>query len=117
MYTCVGTAVATWSDDTDEERSTRLIDVLDRVLDKGIVINAQAHVSAGGIHLITMDSRVVVASFDAYLARAHAVSAMPWRGVHWPRPDGATRQRADASDLPPSEAVVRAVEEYLRQLP
>ena len=46
---------------------TSLIDVLDRVLDKGIVIDAWVRVSLVGIDLITVEARVVVASIDTYL--------------------------------------------------
>ncbi len=44
-----------------------LIDVLDRVLDKGIVIDAWVRVSLVGIDLLTVEARVVVASIDTYL--------------------------------------------------
>src|SRR5215211_2730508 len=52
---------------------TSLIDVLDRVLDKGIVIDAWIRVSLVGIDLITVEARVVVASIDTYLKYAEAV--------------------------------------------
>lgn len=51
-----------------------LIDVLDRVLDKGIVIDAWVRVSLVGIDLITVEARVVVASIDTYLKYSEAVS-------------------------------------------
>src|SRR6266545_8370524 len=50
-----------------------LIDVLDRVLDKGIVIDAWVRVSLVGIDLITVEARVVVASIDTYLRYAEAM--------------------------------------------
>ena len=50
-----------------------LIDVLDRVLDKGIVIDAWVRISLVGIDLITVEARVVVASIDTYLRYADAV--------------------------------------------
>lgn len=53
---------------------TSLIDVLDRVLDKGIVIDAWVRVSLVGIDLITVEARVVVASIDTYLKYSEAVS-------------------------------------------
>ncbi len=53
-----------------------LIDVLDRVLDKGIVIDAWVRVSLVGIDLITVEARVVVASIDTYLKYADAVGQM-----------------------------------------
>jgi hypothetical protein len=52
---------------------TSLVDVLDRVLDKGIVIDAWVRVSLVGIDLITVEARVVVASIDTYLKYSEAV--------------------------------------------
>jgi len=56
---------------------TSLIDVLDRVLDKGIVIDAWVRVSLVGIDLITVEARVVVASIDTYLKYSEAVGQAP----------------------------------------
>ena len=61
------------------ERATggsSLIDVLDRVLDKGIVIDAWVRVSLVGIDLITVEARVVVASIDTYLKYSEAVGTV-----------------------------------------
>ncbi len=55
---------------------TSLIDVLDRVLDKGIVIDAWVRVSLVGIDLITVEARVVVASIETYLKYSEAVGQM-----------------------------------------
>ena len=52
---------------------TSLIDVLDRVLDKGIVVDAWVRISLVGIDLITVEARVVVASIDTYLKYAEAI--------------------------------------------
>src|SRR3712207_7091628 len=49
---------------------TSLIDVLDRVLDKGIVIDAYVRVSLVGIDLVTVEARVGVASIETYLKRS-----------------------------------------------
>lgn len=46
--------------------STSALDVLDRVLDKGIVIDVWARVSFVGIDLITIEAHVVVASIETY---------------------------------------------------
>lgn len=54
-----------------------MIDVLDRVLDKGIVIDAWVRISLVGIDLITVEARVVVASIDTYLKYAEAVGLTP----------------------------------------
>ena len=56
--------------------TTSLIDVLDRVLDKGIVIDAWVRVSLVGIDLITVEARVVVASIDTYLKYSEAVGSV-----------------------------------------
>ena len=56
---------------------TSLIDVLDRVLDKGIVIDAWVRISLVGIDLITVEARVVVASIDTYLRFADRVGTLP----------------------------------------
>jgi len=52
---------------------TSLIDVLDRVLDKGIVIDAWVRISLVGIDLIAVEARIVVASIDTYLKYAEAI--------------------------------------------
>jgi len=51
-----------------------VIDVLDHVLDKGIVIDAWMSVSLVGIDLLTVEARVLVASIETYLQQAEAVS-------------------------------------------
>jgi hypothetical protein len=50
-----------------------LADVLDVILDKGLVIDAYVRVSVIGIEVLTIDARVVVASVDTYLRFAEAV--------------------------------------------
>ena len=59
-----------------------LIDVLDRVLDKGIVIDAWARMSVVGIDLMTVEMKVVVASIDTYLMYADKLDLryLPSRG-------------------------------------
>ena len=54
-----------------------LIDVLDRVLDKGIVIEGWARVSVAGIDLIGIDGWVVVASIHTYLQYAESLGLSP----------------------------------------
>ena len=53
-----------------------LIDVLDRVLDKGIVIDAWLRISLVGIDLLTIEARIVVASIETYLQRATAIGQL-----------------------------------------
>ncbi|NHC23623.1 gas vesicle protein [Nocardioides sp. IC4_145] len=49
-----------------------LADVVEMVLDKGVVVDAYARVSLLGIELLTLDARVVIASVDTYLRFAEA---------------------------------------------
>ncbi len=57
-------------------RPSSLADVLDLILDKGLVIDAYVRVSALGIEVLTIDARVVVASVDTYLRFAEAVNRL-----------------------------------------
>ena len=50
-----------------------MIDVLDRVLDKGIVIDGWARLSLAGIDLIGLEMKVVVASIETYLRYSDAI--------------------------------------------
>ena len=54
-----------------------LLDVLDRILDKGIVIDAWGRVSVAGIDLIEIDAWVVVASIHTYLNYAESLGLSP----------------------------------------
>jgi gas vesicle structural protein len=53
-----------------------LADVLDTILDKGLVIDAYVRVSLVGIELLTVDARIVIASVDTYLRFAEAVNRL-----------------------------------------
>jgi len=53
-----------------------LADVLDLILDKGLVIDIYLRVSLVGIELLTVDARIVVASVDTYLRFAEAVGRL-----------------------------------------
>ncbi|WP_225845760.1 gas vesicle protein GvpJ [Streptomyces sp. HPF1205] len=53
-----------------------LVDVVDLILDKGLVIDVYLRVSLVGIELLTVDARVVVASVDTYLRFAEAVNRL-----------------------------------------
>jgi gas vesicle structural protein len=101
---------------------TSVIDVLDHVLDKGIVIDAWVRVSLVGIDLITVEARVVVASIDTYVARATAVaqiepSASPAMMPARRRPTledqlRRVREQMDVHDIPPHH--LRRSEDRLR---
>jgi gas vesicle structural protein len=53
-----------------------LVDVVDLILDKGLVIDAYIRISVIGIELITIDARIVIASVDTYLRFAEAVNRL-----------------------------------------
>ncbi|HWI65178.1 MAG TPA: gas vesicle structural protein GvpA [Symbiobacteriaceae bacterium] len=56
--------------------SSSLAEVLDRVLDKGIVIDLWARVSLVGIELLAIEARVVIASVETWLVYARAVGLL-----------------------------------------
>lgn len=56
--------------------STGLADVIDTILDRGLVIDAYVRVSLVGIEILTIDARVVVASVDTYLRFAEAANRL-----------------------------------------
>jgi gas vesicle structural protein len=53
-----------------------LVEVVDLILDKGLVIDIYVRVSLVGIELLTIDARIVVASVDTYLRFAEAVNRL-----------------------------------------
>ena len=60
----------------DRPAPSGLADVIEVILDKGIVIDAYVRVSALGIELLTVDARVVIASVDTYLRFAEATNRL-----------------------------------------
>ena len=53
-----------------------LADVVDLILDKGLVIDAYVRIAVIGIELVTIDARIVIASVDTYLRFAEAVNRL-----------------------------------------
>ncbi|WYL99910.1 MAG: gas vesicle structural protein GvpA [Gloeotrichia echinulata CP02] len=53
--------------------SSSLAEVIDRILDKGIVVDAWVRVSLVGIELLAIEARIVIASVETYLKYAEAV--------------------------------------------
>src|ERR1700741_2583948 len=66
---------------TRAPRSSGLADVLEILLDRGLVIDAYVRVSLVGIELLTIALRVVIASVDTYLRFAEAVNRLDLRAV------------------------------------
>jgi gas vesicle structural protein len=71
------------------------LDVLDRVLDKGIVIDGWWRISVAGISLLSVDGRIVVASIETYLRHAPVLALakpFPWQELQvpaWSSPEAA----------------------------
>ena len=60
----------------ERPRPSGLADVIDVILDKGLVIDAYVRVSLIGIEILTIDARIVIASVDTYLRFAEAVGRL-----------------------------------------
>jgi hypothetical protein len=60
----------------ERPRPSGLADVIDNILDKGLVIDAYVRVSLIGIEILTIDARIVIASVDTYLRFAEAVGRL-----------------------------------------
>lgn len=60
----------------DRPSPSGLADVIETILDKGLVIDAYVRVALVGIELLTIDARIVVASVDTYLRFAEAVNRL-----------------------------------------
>ena len=54
--------------------SSSLAEVIDRILDKGLVVDVWARVSAVGIEILTIEARVVAASVDTFLHYAEEIT-------------------------------------------
>jgi hypothetical protein len=79
-------------------------EVLDRVLDKGIVIDAWAAVSLLGIEIVSIQAQVVVASVETYLKYARAMSAITLPEVEAPKKAAFKTSAAEASHAPAGRA-------------
>ncbi len=60
----------------DRPSSSSLADVIEIILDKGLVIDAYVRVSLVGIEVLTIDARIVIASVDTYLRFAEATNRL-----------------------------------------
>ena len=98
-----------------------LVDVIDRVLDKGIVIDAWVRVSLVGIELLTIEARIVVASVDTYLKYAEAIGATDLvsrpQSVVEAAPEVQAAQPEPPSIRPSEEEVLRFLAEHSDGLP
>lgn len=64
--------------------SSGLAEVLDRILDKGVVVDVYARVSLVGIEVLTVEARVVVASVDTFLHYAEEITKIEQAAIAAP---------------------------------
>ena len=57
--------------------SSSLVEVIDRILDKGIVLDAWVRISLVGIELLAIEARAIGASIETYLKYAEAIGLTP----------------------------------------
>lgn len=95
-------------------RPSSLADVLDLILDKGLVIDAYVRVSALGIEVLTIDARVVVASVDTYLRFAEAVNRLDLSTTETQGIQGLTRDLSRSGAEGKTEGAVAGVRRALR---
>src|SRR5215216_6859378 len=72
----MATAQATPRGYIERPRPSGLADVIDIILEKGMVIDVYVRVSLIGIEILTIDARIVIASVDTYLRFAEAVNRL-----------------------------------------
>lgn len=88
-----------------------LVEIIDRVLDKGIVIDAWVRVSLVGIELLTIEARVVIASVDTYLKYAEAIGATQLAA----RPQAAVEAAQAPQQIPQQQAPQQAPQQQAPQ--
>jgi hypothetical protein len=76
MATSMASSRRTGSGYVQRSSSAGLYEILDLILDKGLVIDVFLRVSLVGIELLTVDARIVIASVDTYLRFAEAVNRL-----------------------------------------
>ncbi|SEU38392.1 gas vesicle protein GvpJ [Nonomuraea wenchangensis] len=101
--------------------SSGLADVIDTILDKGLVIDAYVRVSLVGIEILTIDARVVIASVDTYLRFAEAVNRLDLTKTEKGLPEAVAQvtggQSAEAGPADEHKEVIQGVLESAREEP
>ena len=96
-------------------RPSSLADVLDLILDKGLVIDAYLRVSALGIEVLTVDARVVVASVDTYLRFAEAVNRLDLTTTETQGIKGLSRDLSEGASEGKAEGVMSGARRGLHE--
>lgn len=97
-------------------RPSSLADVLDLILDKGLVIDAYVRVAALGIEVLTIDARVVIASVDTYLHYAEAVNRLDLTQTETQGIQGLTHDMMESGARGKVEGVVEGGKEAVKRV-
>ncbi|MGW2150320.1 gas vesicle protein GvpJ [Nonomuraea bangladeshensis] len=97
--------------------SSGLADVIDTILDKGLVIDAYVRVSLVGIEILTIDARVVIASVDTYLRFAEAVNRLDLTKTEKGLPEVVAQVKGGAPAADDNKQVIQGVLESAREEP
>jgi hypothetical protein len=93
-----------------------LADVIDTILDKGLVIDIYIRVSLVGIELLTIDARIVIASVDTYLRFAEAVNRLDLTETETQGIPELMEDIAEAGSRRKTEGAIEAVTEKVEGL-
>ncbi|MGH3116616.1 MAG: gas vesicle protein GvpJ [Nocardioidaceae bacterium] len=103
----------------DRPSPSSLADVVDTILDKGMVIDIYVRVSLLGIELLTIDARIVVASVDTYLRFAEAVNRLDLTETKTSGPDlleDLTESGMNAQGKEKARGALESVEEKVSEV-
>ena len=89
-------------------------DVIDTILDKGLVIDAYIRVSLVGIELLTIEARIVVASVDTYLRFAEAVNRLDLSSAQEGLPGLVSGAKESGAKRPPARKTARKTRSVAR---
>jgi gas vesicle structural protein len=93
--------------------SSGLYDVLELILDKGLVIDVFVRVSVIGIEILTIDARIVIASVDTYLRFAEAVNRLDLMETQVQGLPGAMEEIPESLAASKTKGAVRGARESL----
>jgi gas vesicle structural protein len=99
---------------TRAPRPSSLADVLDLILDKGLVIDAYVRVAALGIEILTIDARIVIASVDTYLHYAEAVNRLDLTQTETQGIKGLTHDMMESGAKGKTQGAIEGVKEAVR---
>ena len=93
-----------------------LYEVLDLILDKGLVIDAYVRVSLVGIELLTIDARIVVASVDTYLRFAEATNRLDLKNTETPGLPGVMKDLRQGGASQKTKGALEGVKEGMSSM-